>query len=121
MQFDKRPTSDRSRAALETQLRALPQPGVPAHLEARLLATVPTAKPISPRRWAARAALLGVASAVCVMAVIAWRQSLRDNARRITVPGQPEQEIRRPLIQPTSIATWRPDPQLSDEEKLPAF
>jgi hypothetical protein len=121
MQSDKCPKPEFSRDALKAQLRALPQPPVPAHLEALLLATVPTAKPIPRRRWAARAIVFGVASAVCVMGVLAWRQDLRDNPRRITVPGQRDQDIRQPVIETTGIAAWRQDARLLDEDKLPAF
>ena len=87
MQSDKRPNPDRSLEALKAQLRALPQPPVPAHLEALLLASVPGANRISPRRWAARATLLAVASAVCVMAMLAWRQYLGRNNLITPVQG----------------------------------
>jgi hypothetical protein len=121
MQSDERPNPDPSREALKAKLRALPQPPVPAHLEALLLATVPRAMPTPPRRWAARATMLGVASAVCVMAVLAWRRDLGTNHLRTPVRGQPAQVIRRPAIESTSVAAWRGDPRLLDEEKPPAF
>ena len=122
MRSDESPNPDRSREMLKAELRSLPQPPVPAHLEALLLATVPGAKPISPRRWTARATVLGLASGACLMAVLAWRPHHGRNDPTIPVQGEPEhQEIRRPAFESTSIAAWREDPRLLDEEKLPAF
>jgi len=122
MQSDKRPNPERSREALTAQLRSLPQPPVPAHLEALLLATVPSAKPISPRRWAVRATVLGVASAACLMAVLARRPHQGKNHPTISVQGEPARpHIRRPASEYISIAAWREDPRLLDEEKLPAY
>jgi hypothetical protein len=121
MQSDKRPNPDRSLEALKAQLRALPQPPVPAHLEALLLASVPGAKLISSRRWAARATLLAVASAICVMATLAWRQYPEKNNLITRVQGQPAQKTPRQAFASTNIAAWREDPRLLDEVKLPAF
>jgi hypothetical protein len=122
MQSDRRPNPDRPREALEAKLRALPQPPVPAHLEARLLATVPGAKPTSPRRWAVRATVLGVASTACLMAVLAWRPHHGEDHQTTPVPGEPtQQDIRRLAFESTSIAACREDPRLLDEGKLPAF
>jgi hypothetical protein len=122
MRSDERPNPDRSPEALEARLRALPQPPVPAHLEALLLATVPGAKPISPRRRAVRAIVLGLASAACVMAVLARRPPHGKDHPTIPVPGEPaQQDVRRLAFESTSIAAWRVDPRLLDEEKLPAF
>src|SRR5437588_428657 len=109
MPSDNRPEPDRSLETLKARLRALPQPPVPAHLEALLLATVPGAMPISPRRWAVRASLLAAALAACVMAMLAWRQHVQDSSVRTPVQGQPAPDIRRPVVEATSIAAWRPD------------
>ena len=122
MQCDKRPNPDRSREALKRRLRALPQPHVPAHLEARLLATVPGAKPISSRRWAVRATVLCIASAACLMAVFAWRPYHGKNHRTIPVQGEAaQQDIHWPAFESTSVAAWREDQRLLDEEKVPPF
>jgi hypothetical protein len=123
MQSDKRPDPDRWREALKAQLRALPQPPVPAHLENLLLTTIPAARPISPRRRAVRATVvLVVAAAACLMAALAWPPHHGKNHPTIPVPGGPaRQDIRRLAFESISIAARREDPRLLDEEKLPAF
>jgi hypothetical protein len=122
MQSDERPDPERSREALEARLRALPQPPVPADLEALLLATIPRAKPISTFRRAVRAAALGVAAAACVVAVILGHHYLGKDHLTIPVTGEPaQQDIRRPISESMSIAAWRDDQRVLDEEKLPAF
>jgi hypothetical protein len=122
MRSDKRPDPDRSREALEARLRALPQPPVPAHLEALLLTTVPGARPISSRRRAGWAIVLGLASAACLMALLAWPAHHGKDHPTISVPGGPAQpDIRRLAFESTSIAALREDPRLLDEEKLPAY
>src|SRR5207249_4290972 len=115
MPSDKRPNPDRSPEALEAQLRALPQPPVPAHLEALLLATVPGAKPIAPGPRAVWATVLGVAAAACVMVVLARRPQHGKDHRTIPVPGEAtQQDVRRPAFESTSIAAWRVDQRLLD-------
>ncbi|HKI16237.1 MAG TPA: hypothetical protein VKA15_00070 [Isosphaeraceae bacterium] len=122
MRSDKRPDPARSREALKAQLRALPQPPVPAHLEALLLATVPRAKTISPRRWAVRATVIGVASAACAIAVLIGLPHQGKNHSTIPLQGEPARpDNRRPAFESISIAAWREDPRLLDDEKLPAF
>jgi hypothetical protein len=122
MQSDNRPDPARSREALKVQLRALPQPPVPGHLEALLLASVPVAKPISPRRRAVMATVLGVASAACLLAVLAWRPHHGEDHPTIPVPGRPaQQDIRQLAFEFPSIAAWREDPRSLDEEKLPSY
>jgi hypothetical protein len=122
MQSDNGPDPARSREALEAQLRALPQPAVPAHLEALLLATVPAARPISPRRRTVRAAVLGVASAACLMGVLAWRPHHGENHPTIPVPGGPApRDIRRLAFESPGLAAWREDLRSLEEEKLPTY
>lgn len=122
MRSDESPHLDRTREVLKAQLRSLPQPSVPAHLEALLLATVPGARPIAPRRWAVRATMIGLASAACVIAVLAWHPSHGKKEPTVPVDSGPRQPAaRRPAFDSISIAVRREDPRLSDEEKLPAF
>jgi hypothetical protein len=122
MRPDKRSDPAGSREALKAQLRALTQPLVPAHLERRLLTTVPVSKPISPRRRAVWATLLGVASAACLMAVLAWRSHHGENHSALPVPGESaQQDIRRPAFESPRVASWWEDWQSLDEEKLPAY
>ena len=95
---------------------------VPAHLEALLLTTVPVARPIAPRRRAVGATVLGVASAACLMAVLAWRPHHgKDHPTIPAQEGAAQQDIRRLAFDSTSIAARREDPRLLDEEKLPAY
>jgi hypothetical protein len=122
MQSDKRPNPDRSLEALKAQMRALPQPPVPPHLETLLLTTVPGAKPIATRRRAVRASVLGLAAAACLVAVLAWRPHNGKNHLTIPAPGEPaQQDIRRPAFESISIAAWREDQRLLDERNVPAF
>src|SRR5947207_2007566 len=67
------PNPGRSSESLEARLRALPQPPVPADLEARLLAAIPPARPAPRRRWAVWAGVAGALAAACLLAVLAWR------------------------------------------------
>ena len=122
MQSDKRPDPARSHGALKAQLRALPQPPVPAHLELLLLTTVPVAKPISPRRRAVWVTVLGVASTACLVAMLAWRPHHAENHSTTPVPAEPaQQDIRWLAFESPSIAAWREDRRSLDEEKLPAY
>jgi hypothetical protein len=124
MNSERRPDRDRSPEALKAQLRALPQPPVPSHLEARLLVAVPSAVRKSQRRRTVRAAflMLGVAAAACVLTMLVWRPHLGQNPGTISRRNVPAQvELRPPSFDPTSIAALRGDHRLLDEEKLPAF
>src|SRR6516225_5095973 len=88
MHPERRPNPDRSSESLEARLRALPQPPIPDGLEARLLATIPAARP-GRRRWLV---LVGVASALaaaCLLAVLA--RPGRDGTN--PVPSPPAKEI----------------------------
>ena len=81
MQPHRRPDPDRSPDSLESRLRALPRPPVPADLEARILAAGPArASNAMPRparasrRWhlaVGVAASLAVAAA-CLLALRSW-------------------------------------------------
>jgi hypothetical protein len=77
MHPEKRPNPDPSLESLEARLRALPQPPIPADLEARLLATIP-AKRSLPRRWGVRVGAIGALVAACLLVVIVWPRRDRD-------------------------------------------
>jgi hypothetical protein len=92
MDPERRPCADASADPLELRLRTLPQPPVPAGLEARLLARIPTARPgIRPRvAWRAAAAGLTAAS---LLGVLAWTGAGRherpsDPPARLDVGGR---------------------------------
>jgi len=72
MHPERRPNAGRSPESLEARLRALPQPPVPADLEARLLATIPAAILIPQRRWGVWVGALGALAAACLVVVLAW-------------------------------------------------
>jgi hypothetical protein len=57
---------------MEERLRALPQPGVPAGLEARLLATIPKKSSIRWRPWAVCVGPGGALAAACLLLMLAW-------------------------------------------------
>jgi hypothetical protein len=70
MQPDRRPDPDRSLESLESRLRALPRPPVPAELEARILAAssakVPNPMPRPARAWRRRHLAVGAAASIAV-------------------------------------------------------
>src|SRR6266481_4229426 len=72
-----RPNPDESSESLEARLRALPQPPVPADLEARLLGAIPAPaeRPFQRRRWAVGVGVFGPLAAACLLAVFAWPRS----------------------------------------------
>jgi hypothetical protein len=82
MHPERPPSPDRSPEELETRLRALPPPPVPAGLEARLLAAIPGQLPVPRRRWAVWAGVAAALAAACLLAVLAWRRERND-----PVPG----------------------------------
>jgi hypothetical protein len=88
MYSDGRPNTDRSPESLEARLRALPQPPVPADLEARLLATIPGKTPIPQRRWGVWVGAVAASAAACLLAVLAWPG--RDGKNPVPSPGTRE-------------------------------
>jgi ferric-dicitrate binding protein FerR (iron transport regulator) len=121
MHPDRRPNPDRSPEALEGRLRALPQPPVPAGLEARLLASIPAARSISRRRWVVLAGAAGVLAAACLAAVIAWQGSDGKNA---TTPGTRDSAqlvTPKPPHDSSGIASWREARRVLDGSEIPAF
>jgi len=133
MHPERRPNLDRSPEALEARLRALPQPPVPADLEARLLAAIPsrTALPSRPngsgdpsyrRHWAVWASVVGALAAACLLAVLAWPR--RDGKspdpspapRQVAIPVTPQ-----PPDDSDNIAAWREARRVLDGAEMPAF
>jgi hypothetical protein len=107
MHPDQRPDPDGSPESLEARLRALPQPSVPADLEARLLSAIPTELPFQRRRWAVWVGVVGPLAAACLLAVFAWPRGDGNHP----VPNPPTKESAhqvtpRPPDDPDSIAAW---------------
>jgi hypothetical protein len=88
MHSGKCPNPDRSPESLQTRLRALPQPPVPADLEARLLATIPVEMPIPRRRRAVWIGVVSALAAACLLAVLA--RLGRESKHPIPNPGTNE-------------------------------
>jgi len=82
MHSPENPISGQSPEALEARLRALPDPPVPAGLEARLLAAIPTTVPpgvpigvpVARQGWFAVASTIGALAAVCLLAIFAYHE-----------------------------------------------
>jgi hypothetical protein len=113
--FSKRqPFPDGSPNVVAARLRALPQPAVPADLEARLLAAIPAAPLLQRRRrrrrlWAGAA---GTLAAACLLACLTWPRS--DDQRGIrpgidastsTVPTPPH-VVPRPRDDSGGVPAW---------------
>jgi hypothetical protein len=93
MDPERRPCPDASADPLELRLRTLPQPAVPAGLEARLLARIPTARPGIRPRFAWRGAAAGL-TAASLLGFLAWTGGRRDERpsgppARLDVGGRP--------------------------------
>ncbi len=97
------PNRARSPESLEARLRALPQPSVPADLEARLLATIPAEMRIPRRRWAVWAGVAGPLAAACLLAVFAWPRG--DGNRPVPRPGTGESPHPITVPSPGTIAS----------------
>ena len=122
MQPEKHPNPDRSPESLEARLRALPQPPVPAGLEARLLASIPTTRPIPhPRRilWVGVAAAF---TAACLLAVLAWprRPSADSNP---SAPSSDSAQQHAPALpeEPDRVAQLPLGRRVMEDADLPAF
>jgi hypothetical protein len=117
MHPERRPNPDQSLESLEAQLRALPQPPIPADLEARLLATIPAKRSTPRRHWGIR---VGVLAAACLLAVIAWPRGdgNRPISRTIETPF-------RASVQPpddsANIASLRTARKALDDGEPPTF
>jgi hypothetical protein len=126
MHPERRPNPDRSPEALAARLRALPQPPIPAGLEARLLAAIPPVGLVRRagtgqgsrsargtywgtmrRRWAVWAGVIGAVAAACLLAVLGWRG--RDGRNPIPNP-KGNVSVRRGSPQPpddSARGAWR--------------
>ncbi len=122
MQPQKRPNRDRSVESLEARLRALPPPPIPADLEERLLATIPAAMPIRPRRLVIRLGAAGVLAAACLLAVLVWHVLYGEKPE-----AGPAKNVAVQLVQPNpkeSVAeggAWRKARHELNVEETPAF
>jgi hypothetical protein len=117
-----RPNSDRPREALEARLRALPQPPVPADLEARLLATIPAAVPGPRRHPAVWVGVGGALAAACLLAVLAW--SGRDGERPVPSPPTSASALQAPSRPPDGAAglpVWLEARRNPDGPDMPPF
>lgn len=122
--YDKRSTDpDRSAESLEARLRALPQPGVPADLERRLLAAIPTHRSVaqgpSPA-WRSLAWTGGCAAlaAACLLVVLA--RSGSDAQRPAADRGEPHRLASASNTESAAIA-WGRTQSILDSSKPPKF
>jgi hypothetical protein len=119
---DRRPNPDESPEALEARLRALPRPPVPADLEARLLAAIPTETLVPPRRWAVWVGVAGALAAACLLAVLAWpRRDGKGPAPGPTPRESAHQATPRPPDDSDDLAVWREARRVLDGAEPPTF
>src|SRR5207249_958526 len=91
---------------------------VPADLEARLLAAIPTRR----RRWAVWAGVGGALAAACVLAVLAWPRRAGNLPDTRPGPGVIVHAV--PALPPDdsdSVTAWRVAQQVLDGADLPTF
>jgi hypothetical protein len=120
MHPEKRPNPNRSLELLEARLRSLPQPPIPADLEARLLATIPAERSIPRRRWGVRVGVFGALAAACVLAVLAWPRP--DGKHPSPKRNESTSQVtHRPPDDSAHIASLRAARQVQDETEPPTF
>jgi hypothetical protein len=111
---------DRSVEDLESRLRAMPPPPVPASLEARLLAAIPVDRPTPSRRprWPVWAGVAGATAVVCLLIALIWpnRASVRPDhtPRNDVVQTRPEDPS-------ANYSEWLADRQAPNPPELPVF
>ena len=134
MQFQRRPSSDRSLESLEARLRALPQPPIPSELEARILAAIPArpsnndelrhGRSSASRRWRLTvwAGASVAAAAACLLAVRFWPEPDHQHTAPILVadPGSTE-SARQATPRPQSDSPWFMAHQDLVETEMPTF
>lgn len=103
---------------LEARLRALPQPGVPADLERRLLADIPRHRPIASRRWLAASGVCGILMAACLL--IAFNLSRSGAPRPVAAGDGPPRLADRPKAGAAVIPDGHARPYF-DSSKPPKF
>jgi hypothetical protein len=114
--------ADQSSELLEARLRALPQPPVPAGLEARLLAAITADRPTPRRRWAGWVGVAGAVAAACLLAVLAWpRREARDPAPRPPANGIAHQVAPRSPADAADLTAWRETRRILDGAEMPPF
>jgi hypothetical protein len=123
MQPKRLPNQDGSLEVLAARLQALPQPPVPADLEARLLAAMPPEMLIQPRQLQGGAASeergtirfsrrgwavwVGALAAACFLVV--FTRPARDGKSPVPIPPGDGQEVRvrpKPSGASDSVAEW---------------
>src|SRR5262249_48766114 len=112
----------RPREALAARLRALPQPPVPADLEARLLATIPAAMPGPRRRRAVWVGVGGALAAACLLAILAW--SGHDREKPVPNPPTSASAFQAPSRPPDGSAgspDWLEARRNPDGPDMPPF
>ena len=119
MHSEERPNPDRSLESLETRLRAVPEPTVPANLEARLLAAIPVTMPFQPRRWPVRVGVVGAVAAACLVTILAWprHEELGTGGEGRLISEIPSPA---PAVSEKAMA-WREARQLLDGGEIPGF
>src|SRR5215468_8470847 len=86
MKREQHPNPGRSPDRLETRLRSVPPPRVPADLEARLLATIPTSAAVRRQVWLVWAGVVAAIAAAVLVALLVWpirvgyNPALRNNS-----------------------------------------
>ena len=122
MNPERHPNPDQSLEALEARLRALPQPPIPADLEARLLATIPAERSIPRRRWGIRVGAIGALAAACLLVAIAWPRRDGENSIRGLKTIESAHKVTRRLPDDSApIASLRAARKVLDETEPPTF
>jgi hypothetical protein len=122
MQHERRPNPDQSPESLEVRLRALPQPPVPASLEARLLAAVPTTRPIQPRRRLLWIGVVAALAAACLLVVLAWpRRHSTDSVPSVPASHSAQQVVPRQAEDSARVAQLPQIRRVVEDPDLPAF
>lgn len=116
---ERRPNPDGSPdKSLEARLRALPRPPLPAGLEARLLAAIPTRLPVPRRRRAAWIGAAVAALAAGVLAILVWPRRQREEL--VTNPGTGGLSARA-VVPSAGDTAWREARRSLEGSKVPAF
>lgn len=110
--------SNEPAGSLEARLRALPPPSVPARLERRLLAAIPSRRSVAPRRRLAWSGACGALAAACVLVVLIW--AVRDRKRLAADRAESRQLVAVSSAPAAAIARENTEP-IFDISKPPKF